>query len=105
MKELNEKIDKLAEDIYEIKLNLIKFEHNYENSNNILDRLTASVEHHIKRTDELQNLTLEMKLQTTLLKKDLDGSYLAVKFVIGTVAALGSLTLFLKELGILDKLF
>jgi len=72
MKEIKDKLDTLSSDVQEIKLNVVKLESSYDNANHILDRLTTSVEHHIKRTDELQDLVTEVRVQTQLLQRDLE---------------------------------
>jgi hypothetical protein len=116
MDELKKKLDIINEDVTEIKIATARLEINYDNNNKILDRLTASVEHHIKRTDALEELVLELKSQqeradlsienkVSLLDRDLNNHIDKVKLTVYILTLLGAGLIGLKELGVLDKLF
>jgi hypothetical protein len=101
---MKDKLDGIISDIHEVKINIVKLESNYEKSIEILDRLTLSVEHHIKRTDELQDIVTKLSTQQELADLRIDNEVGKVKLVIMVLGTLGATLLFLKELGILDKL-
>lgn len=105
MEEVKRKLDDIVEDISEMKVNVAKIEINHERTTDILDRLTSSVEHHIKRTDELQDLVIELKLQQELTKADLQKKKELDRMILYTLGAVGTILLAFKELGLLDKLF
>lgn len=105
---MKEKLDQVITDIHEVKINIVKLESNYDRSVEILDRLTVSVEHHIKRTDELQDIVTKLNARQDLADQKLDSEISNIKekaalvlYVLGSIAAT---LLFLKEIGILDKL-
>lgn len=102
---MKEKLDGIISDIHEVKINIVKLESNYDKSIEILDRLTLSVEHHIKRTDELQDIVARLNTQQELSEQRIDHEVGKVKLVIMVLASLGATLLFLKEIGILNKLF
>lgn len=95
---LDEKIDKLAEAINEINVTMARQEVNLKNNTDHLDRLTGSVEEHVKRSDNTDKAValLQANLEN---KKDTD------KMILTVLTAVGAVLLALKELGIFDKLF
>lgn len=88
---LEEKLDKVQEDVNEIKV--------------ILARNTASLEEHMKRTaiaeERIELVQEQMTEQIEPIRKHVIMVNTAMKLVAGA----GALILFLNELGILDKLF
>lgn len=105
----DEKFQRITDDITELKVILGKQEVNLGNSNRILDRLTDSVEIHIKRTDTLEDFIRLIREET---KQDIENEIKPIKahisFVRGAIYAFGifgTLLVALKELGILQKLF
>lgn len=99
------KIDNIVEDINEVKIAITKLESSYEQSINILDRLTNSVEHHIRRTDELQDVMGKFNIQQELLKQKVEDDKSRHKLIYVVLGIVGTVILGLKQLGILDKLF
>lgn len=95
---MEDKIDKLAEAINEVNITMARQEVHLKNNTDHLDRLTSSVEEHVKRSDNTDKAValLQANLEN---KKDND------KLVLTVLAAVGAVLLALKELGILDKLF
>jgi hypothetical protein len=113
------KIDKISEDIIELKV--ISAQQNV-----ILERLTESVEHHVKRSDTLEDLyamlreeQLKLKSEHDLTKALLEANIAAqeakanaktnllwntIKTVFLTLCGVGTFLLALHELGILEKL-
>ncbi len=94
----NDKIDKILDDVNDLKIVAARQEINMENITKILDRLTSSVEEHVKRSDNFEK-SLALVSQDLQNKKDRD------LLVVGVLGTLGAIFLFLKQLGILDKLF
>lgn len=108
MSALESKVDRIVEDIGEIKVTIAKQEVN-------LCQLTKSVDYHIKRTDDLQeivtqvseankkaNLVVAAKVQAQSEKSK--KLWFMIKTVMSTLAAVGSVLLALHELGILNNL-
>ncbi len=106
------KLEKIAEDIGDIKVTIAKQEV-------ILGGLAKSVEHHIKRTDTLQDLVTSVRNDHDLFKNQSDlqnqinqerTSYktkyiwTVLKTILATLSATGATLLALHELGILDNL-
>lgn len=98
------KIDNIVEDVNEVKIAITKLEGGYERSVEILDRLTSSVEHHIKRTDELQNIVIDSTLKLALVEQRIEDDKARSKLIYMVLAVVGTIILGLKQLGILDKL-
>lgn len=99
------KIDSIVEDVNEVKITITKLESSYERSMHILDRLTDSVEHHIRRTDELQDMMNKFNTQQELFKQKLEDDKSRHKLIYVVLGVVGTIILGLKQLGILDKLF
>ena len=106
------KIEKIAEDVNDIKITMVKQEANLSN-------LTKSVEHHIKRTDDLQELVTSVKndhdtfkhyskLQDKLSEErttyKTKAIWLVLKTILATLTSAGATLLALHELGVLDNL-
>ena len=106
------KIEKIAEDVNDIKVTMVKQELNLAN-------LTKSVEHHIKRTDDLQILVtsvkndhdtfkhyseLQDKVNNERTSYKTKAIWLVLKTILTTLTTAGALILALHELGILDNL-
>ena len=91
-----DKIDKILDDVTELKIVAVKQEINMELITKILDRLTLSVEEHVKRSDNFEK-GLAFVGQDLQNKKDRD------LLIVAVLGALGAVLLFLKEFGILDK--
>ncbi len=114
------KIDKIADDIVDLKITAAK-------QNEILERLTDSVEYHIKRTDALEDLHAiikeemihaqsEQKLTKALLESMIKSQEArataktnllknTISTAMATLGVVGAVLLALHELGILQKLF
>ena len=90
LEKINEKLDKLTDDIVDVKVILAKQEEN--------------IKHHIKRTDLLEEnveiLRDEMRKDLRPIKKHVQSVGNLLKFV----GATGALLLFLKEIGIFFKI-
>lgn len=99
------KIDNIVEDVNEVKIAITKLEGSYDRSMQILDRLTVSVEHHIKRTDVLQDMLGALNLEQALTKQKIENEKSKNKLIYVVLAFVGTVILGLKQLGILDKLF
>lgn len=104
MKNIEDKIDDIQQDITEIRIALVKHEANYDKAVNILDRLTSSVEHHIERTDKLQELVQTLKNDQLTIAAKLEKKKSNDQMIWMTLVAVGTIIIGLKELGILDKL-
>ena len=101
--------DSITESITEIKINQAKHEASQDRMNEILAKLTISVEYHIQRSDNLEELVnLYKKENDQNLATELAPikSYIAfIKGCTTTLAIVGALTLALHQMGILQKLF
>lgn len=95
--DLHERIDAMAKDVVDLKVVAAKQEVNLAKSNEILDRLTSSVEEHVKRSDATDKAV-------ALLQASLENKKENDKLVLTVLAGVGAVLLALKELGILDKL-
>jgi DNA repair ATPase RecN len=88
---IEEKLDKVQEDVSEIKV--------------ILARNTASLEEHMKRTaiaeERIELVQEQMAVQIEPIRKHVIMVNTAIKLIAGA----GAVILFLKELGLFDKLF
>lgn len=109
---LNDKVDKIAEDVNELKIGMAKLDISYEKTNEILERITESVEYHIKRSDKLEELVALIKEEHIQLKnnqeateKKIDTKTDSIKLIMYVLATVGAIILGLNELGILQKLF
>jgi hypothetical protein len=106
------KLEKISEDIGEIKVTIAKQEI-------ILGGLAKSVDHHIKRTDVLQELVTSVKNDHDLFKNQsalqnqinqertsYKTKYIwtVLKTILATLSAAGATLLALHELGILQNL-
>jgi hypothetical protein len=104
-----EKFLRIADDITELKVTLAKQEVNAENSNKILDRLTESVETHVRRSAALENLVELVRSETAAkIESEILPIKAHVHFVKGaiyTLGILGALLMALQQLGILQKIF
>ena len=105
MDRIESKIDNIVEDVHEVKIALTKLEGDYARSMQILDRLTDSVEHHIRRTDQLQELLGKFNTDQQLLNQKIEDSKARNKLIYMVLGVVGTIILGLKQLGILDKLF
>lgn len=108
MNNLNDKVDKIVEDVGDLKIAVAKLEVSHEKSNDILERITESVEYHIKRSDSLEELVDVVKNEFILLKQDqirLDEKSKRINIVMYVLGAVGAVILGLNELGVLQKLF
>lgn len=108
MNNLNDKVDKIVEDVGDLKIAVAKLEVSHEKSNDILERITESVEYHIKRSDSLEELVDVVKNEFVLLKQDqirLDEKSKRINIVMYVLGAVGAVILGLNELGVLQKLF
>jgi septation ring formation regulator EzrA len=113
---VNKKIDKIIDDVQELKITAAKQEVNHSATNAILERITASVEYHIKRTDKLEELVNEVRKEATSnntdLKEDITKELKPIKthitFVKGALWSLGILSTLaialLKVPWVLEKL-
>ena len=104
MEHIEKKLDNIVSEVNEMKISMVKLESNYDKSIDILDRLTTSVEHHIKRTDELQDLSVDLKLQIELTKQDLQNKKDRDKLILTVLSVVAAIVLGLKELGLFDIL-
>ena len=104
MEHIEKKLDNIVSEVNEMKISMVKLESNYDKSIDILDRLTTSVEHHIKRTDELQDLSVDLKLQIELTKQDLHNKKDRDKLILTVLSVVAAIVLGLKELGLFDIL-
>ncbi len=109
---LNDKVDKIAEDVNDLKVGMAKLDVSYEKTNDILERITESVEYHIKRSDKLEELVALIKEEHIQLKNNQDSTEKkietktdSIKLVMYVLATVGAIFLGLNELGILKKLF
>lgn len=109
---LNNKVDKIAEDVGDVKIAVAKLEVSHDKTNDILERITESVEYHIKRSDKLEDLVastntefISLRQQQLLMEERLNNKSDSVKLVMYVLAAVGAIVLGLNELGILQKLF
>ena len=109
------KINQLVDDVTELKIVLAKQELNSERQNEILDRLTSSVEHHIERTDKLEELVSLLREEAiknaSNIKSEVHQELIPIKnhiaFIKGAAYALGvvgAVLLGLNQLGILGKI-
>lgn len=98
----------MMETILDIKVAQVKQESNLDRQNDILEKLTKSVEYHIMRCDKLEELV-------ELYKKDSDDKLVNelapikshISFLKGaawTCAGIGTILVTLHEMGILQKL-
>ena len=109
---LNDKVDKIAEDVGDLKVAVAKLDVSYDKTNEILERITESVEYHIKRSDKLEELVsvtkcefVVLRQQQLLMEERLNNKSDSVKLIMYVLAAVGAIILGLNELGILQKLF
>lgn len=104
-----EKLDKISENIVELKVAMAKLDANYGKAVEILDRLTVSVEEHIRRTDALEEMImLEQKkneLAIVKINAELEKKKSNDKMVWTVLVAVGAIILGLNQLGVLQKLF
>ncbi len=94
---VTDKIDNIREDITDLKVIAARLDENLKQNNEILDRLTSSVEEHVKRSDNLEQMVL---LDKQALQNKIDSD----KLIWTVLCAVGVIFLALKELGIFDKL-
>lgn len=93
-----EKIDNIKDDITDLKVILARLDENLKKNTEILDRLTASVEEHVKRSDSLEQMVL-------LDKQDLQNKKDSDKLIWTVLCAVGVVLLALEKLGVFNKLF
>lgn len=98
MSVLKQNFEKIKDDINDIKIAIVKIEQNIETNNDILDKLTITVEEHVRRSNAIESMVLLDK-QALENKKDSD------KLIWAVLCAVGVIFLAFKQLGILDKLF
>lgn len=94
----NDKLDNIKEDITDLKVVMARLDENLKMNTEILDRLTASAEEHVKRSDSLEQMVILDK-QDLKHKKDQD------KLIWTVLCAVGTVLHVFKEFGIFDKLF
>lgn len=114
------KLDKIADDITDLKVALVNQENNYKTAVDILDRLTKSVEEHIRRTDalealvaltkheqdvDLEKMKLDNQLKLMTLQADIDKKKSNDRMIWTVLVAVGGVIMALHQLGILQKLF
>lgn len=126
MDQVYKKIDEIKDSIHDIKKEMVGLNYNYDRCMEILERLTVSVEHHIKRTDEIQDMVVALKeqnsqtsqtnaLETEKMKNEQNLKIAALSADLANkkdndrniwivLVAVGGFILGLKQLGILDKL-
>ena len=92
-----DKLDKLTDDMTDLKVIITRQEANMENMAKILERLTASVEEHVDRSNKFET-------GLSLLRQKVDNNESKLPLVLSVISAIGAAFLFLKQLGILDKL-
>lgn len=120
MKTIDQKLDKLSEDVIELRVAFVKQEANYEKAIEILDRLTDSVVEHVRRSDQIEELVEQHKayndVQLEKLKHESEKELLKLqsdlsqkksndRMIWVVLMAIGGVILGLHELGILEKLF
>jgi hypothetical protein len=101
--------DSITESITEIKINQVKHEASQARMNEILAKLTTSVEYHILRSDNLEELVnLYKENAEQNLANELAPIKSHISFIKGataTLAVVGALIMALHQMGILQKLF
>jgi predicted component of type VI protein secretion system len=101
-------MDNLNETITEIKIILTKHESNQERMNEILAKLTQSVEYHIKRSDNLEELVSRYKADSDIkLTEQMQTIKTHIDFVKGAAYTVGLVVtafVMLHQMGILQKL-
>jgi hypothetical protein len=109
---LNDKVDKIVEDVGDLKVAVAKLDVSHDKTNSILERITDSVEYHIKRSDKLEELVALIKEEHIQLKnnqdateKKIEAKTESIKLVMYVLATVGAIFLGLNELGIIQKLF
>lgn len=99
----------MMETILDIKVAQAKQEANLDRQNDILEKLTKSVEYHILRSDRLEELVQAYKKDSDQkLVDELQPIKAHISFLKGvgwTLVAIGSLIAGLHEMGIIQKLF
>lgn len=109
MRQLENKIDKILEDLNEVKV--VQARHTVLHEKN-----TEDLERHILRTnlaeERIEMLTkadIELKeeilAEINPIKSHVYAVNIGIKVVVWTLTAIGAILLGLKQLGILDKLF
>lgn len=109
MKHLENKIDKILEDLSEVKI--VQAKHTILHEKN-----TQDLERHILRTDlaeaRIEMLTKadvelkeELLVEISPIKSHVHAVDAGIKVLIWTLTAIGAIVLGLKQLGILEKLF
>ncbi len=106
--ENNIQIREIMEALTHIKVNQAKHELHQDRMNEILEKLTESVEYHIKRSDNLEELVSLFKQDSdTKLTAELEPIKSHINFIKGTAWALGivaAVIMGLHQMGILQKL-
>lgn len=109
MSNIETKLDKLAEDVVELKLAFVKQEANYEKAIEILERLTESVVEHVRRSDNIEELVklnkASVELELVSLQAELEKKKSNDRMIWLTLCAVGVIILGLHQLGILTRLF
>jgi hypothetical protein len=67
---LNDKVDRIVEDVGDLKIAVAKLDVSHVKTNSILERITDSVEYHIKRSDKLEELVALIKEEHIQLKNN-----------------------------------
>lgn len=103
------KFGKLADDIVELKVSVAKQEVNLTNQNKTLDRLTDSVELHIRRTAALEDMVELVRSEIDAkIESEIKPIKTHVHFVKGAIWAAGIVITALGALyksGVLHKFF
>jgi hypothetical protein len=96
----NNKFDKLTDIVNELKIQVAKQDLNFEHLNAILLRLTESVEIHVRRSDNLEEL---VSLYKTDMLKEIDPIKSHISFIKGvlwTISGVGGVVVVLSQIGI-----
>jgi hypothetical protein len=106
---INQKLDLVIRDVNDIKVSQVRHESQQDHMNQILGKLTESVEYHIKRTDTLEELVSLYKSDSdTNLTKELEPIKSHINILKGityAVTAVGAILMALHQMGILQRLF
>jgi hypothetical protein len=109
MYEFKGHLEKLAEDVVELKVSSKETEVTLKHNTQVLERLTDSVEEHVARSNRLEDLMGLVRAEVKLSEKKVDNHIkvvtLIAKVIFYTLAGVGSTILGLYQMGILSKLF
>lgn len=97
----NNKFDKLTDVVNDLKIQVAKQDLNFEHLNDILLRLTESVEIHVRRSDNLEEL---VSLYKADMSKEIDPIKAHISFVKGalwSISGVVGLIVVLSQVGLL----